>query len=247
MPSKLLLLVPLVCAPLVISQSNNLLSKETLYYNIEWRLITAGKARVEWLPAPQPRAPSHINLHLESVGLVSKLFKVEDDFSALLNPGFCAQSLQMTTHEGSRQRETRITFDADRKKATYLERDRVKNSVLLSQEIDISPCVHDVVGGLYYLRSLTLEPNQSVEIPVSDGKKSAMVKVEAQQREDVKTPEGTFKTIRYEIYLFNNVIYRRSAHLTVWLTDDRRKLPVQIRVRLQFTIGTINLLLEKHE
>lgn len=247
MPSKLLLLLPLVWAPIAVPQSNNLPPKETLYYNIEWRLISAGKAKVEWLPQPQPRAPSQINFHLESVGLVSKLFKVEDDYSALLNPSFCAQALQMTTHEGSRQRETKITFDSETKKATYLERDRVKNTVLLSQEIDISPCVHDVLGGLYFLRSLNLEPNQSIQIPVSDGKKSAMVKVEAQQREDIKTPEGAFKTIRYEIYLFNNVIYRRSAHLTVWLTDDRRKLPVQIRVRLQFTIGTITLQLEKHE
>jgi hypothetical protein len=247
MPSKLWLLLPLVCAPVAVPQSNNLPSRETLYYNIEWRLISAGKAKVEWVAAPQPRSPSQINFHLESVGLVSKLFKVEDDYSALLNPGFCTQSLQMTTHEGNRLRETKITFDPETKKASYLERDRVKNVVLLTQEIDIPACVHDVVGGLYFLRTLNLEPKQSTEVPVSDGKKSAMVKVEAQQREDVKTPEGAFKTIRYEVYLFNNVIYRRPAHLSVWLTDDRRKLPVQIRVRLQFTIGTITLQLEKHE
>jgi hypothetical protein len=65
--------------------------------------------------------------------------------------------------------------------------------------------------------------------------------VEAQQREEVKIPGGPYKTIRYEIYLFDNVLYRRSAHLYVWLTDDRRRLPVQIRVRMQFTIGTITL------
>ncbi|MBZ5619576.1 MAG: DUF3108 domain-containing protein [Acidobacteriia bacterium] len=247
MPSKPLLLLPLVCAPLAIPQSNTLPSKETLYYNIEWRLISAGKAKVEWLAAPLPRSPWQINIHLESVGLVSKLFKVEDDYSAILNPGLCTQSVQMTTHEGSRLRETKITFDSEAKKAAYLELDRAKNSVLLSQEIDIPQCVHDVVGGLYLLRTLNLEPNQSAQIPVSDGKKIAMVKVEAQPREDIKTPEGAFKTIRYEVYLFNNIIYRRPAHLSVWLTDDRRKLPVQIRVRLQFTIGTITLQLEKHE
>jgi hypothetical protein len=246
MPSKLLLVLPLVWAPIAIPQSNNLPPKETLYYNIEWRLISAGKARVEWTPPPQPRAPSQIHFHLESIGLVSKLFKVEDDYSALLNPGFCAQAVQMTTHEGSRQRETKVTFGPENK-AAYLERDLVKNSVLLSQEIDIPPCVHDVLGGLYALRSLNLEPNQTTEIAVSDGKKTAMVKVEGQQREEIKTPEGTFKTIRSEVYLFNNVIYRRPAHLTLWLTDDRRKLPVEIRVRLQFTIGTITLQLEKHE
>lgn len=246
MPSKLLLLVPFVCAPLAIPQSNNLPSKETLYFNIEWRLISAGKAKAE-LVQPQARGPWQINFHLESVGLVSKLFKVEDDYSAVLSPALCTQSSQLTSHEGSRQRETKITFDSETKKAIYLERDRVKNSVLLSQEIDISPCVHDVVGGLYFLRTLNLEPGQSTEIPVSDGKKSAMVRVEAQQREDIKTAAGSFKAVRYEVYLFNNVIYRRSAHLTVWLSDDRRKLPVQIRVRLQFTIGTITLQLEKHE
>ena len=102
-------------------------------------------------------------------------------------------------------------------------------------------------GRTFLLRRLNLEPGQSTQIPVSDGKKSVMAQIEAQQREDVKTPAGTFKTIRYEIFLFNDVLYSRSAHLYVWLTDDRRKLPVQIRVRMPITIGTLTLLLEKHE
>ena len=237
--------LPLVaCATLAWPQSNGLPVKETLYYNVEWRLITAGKVKVELL---QERASSQVNLHLESVGLVSKLFRVEDDYSANLNSALCVSSLQMTSREGSRSRETKITFDAATRKASYLERDRIKNAVVLSQEIDIPSCVHDVAGGLFFMRTLSLEPGQSTAVPVSDGKKSVMVKVEAQQREDVKTPEGTFKTIRYEAYMFNNALYRRPAHLNVWLTDDRRRLPVQIRIRLQFTIGTITLLLEKRE
>ena len=238
----------LVCATLAFSQSNTLPAKETLYYSIDWRLFTAGKARVELTTTPQPRPGYQVNLHLESIGIVSKLFKVEDDYSANMSSAYCAQSLQMTTHEGSRLRETKITFDAEAKKASYLERDRARNNaIVLSQETDIPPCVHDVIGGLFFIRTLNLEPGQSTQIPVSDGKKSVMVKVEAQAREDVKTPEGTFKTIRYEVYLFDGVLYRRSAHVNVWVSDDRRKLPVQIRVRMTFTIGTINLQLEKHE
>jgi len=241
---KLLWLV-LVCVPLAQPQSYSLPAKETLYYTIEWRLFTAGKAKVQWNAAPRDGA--QVNLHLESVGFVSKLFKVEDDYGTNLNQGLCGQSLQITTHEGSRQRETKVTFDYGARKASYLERDRVKNAVILSQEIDIPQCVHDVVGGLYYMRTLNLEPGQSVQAPISDGKRSVLAKVEAQQREDVKTPEGTFKTIRYEVYVFNNVLYHRPARLNIWLTDDVRRLPVQLRVRLQFTIGTISLLLDKHE
>ncbi|MEI9974418.1 MAG: DUF3108 domain-containing protein [Ignavibacteriota bacterium] len=99
----------------------------------------------------------------------------------------------------------------------------------------------------FFLRTLNLEPGQSALLPLTDGKKSVVAKVEAQQREEVKTSAGTFKTIRYEAYVFNNVLYRRPAHLYVWLTDDPRHLPVQIRVRMQLTIGTITLQLEKHD
>jgi len=94
---------------------------------------------------------------------------------------------------------------------------------------------------------VNLEPGHSMQASVSDGKKVIVAKVEAQQREEIKVPDGTYKTIRYEIFLFDNVLYRRSGHLYVWLSDDRRKLPVQIRARMAFTVGTITLLLEKHE
>ncbi len=239
------LLVVLICAPLANPQSTPPPGRETLHYNVEWRLITAGKAVVEWGPAA--RSGWQVKFHLESVGLVSKLFKVEDDYSAILNQSLCTQSVEMTTHEGSRRRETRIQFDGSAHRSSYLERDLVRNSVMLAKEIEIPACVHDVVGGLYYVRTLRLEPGQSTQVAVSDGKKSALAAVEAQQREDVKTPAGMFKTIPYEIMLFNGVLFQRSAHLHVWLTDDARRIPVQIRVRMPVTIGTITLQLEKRE
>jgi hypothetical protein len=239
------LLVLFAASPLAKSQGPTLPARESLSYNIEWRLISAGKARLDWTSLG-PRAGWEAKLHVESSGMVSKLFKVDDEYTATLNQALCVQSSQLITREGKRQRDTRATFDPDSKKAAYLERDRVKNTTL-SEEIEIPACVHDVVGGLYFLRTLSLEPGQAVQVPVSDGKKAVIARVEAQQREDVKTPAGTFKTIRYELFLFNNVLYRRFGHLYVWMTDDSRKLPVQIRVRLQFAIGTITLLLDKQQ
>ena len=226
-------------------QADELPDRQTFYYNVEWRLITAGRAKMEWIR--QPHDEWQINLHLDSVGLVSTLYKVQDSYFAYLSPSFCAESVQMASHEGSRERDTKIAFDATGHRANYLERDRLKNTTVLQQEIETPSCVHDVVGGLLFLRTLNLEPGQSVMVPVSDGKRSVMAKVEAQSREDIKTPEGTFHAMCYEVFLFNNVLYRRPAHLHVWLTDDRRRLPIQVRVRMQFAIGTITLQLQKHE
>jgi len=72
-----------------------------------------------------------------------------------------------------------------------------------------------------------------------------MARVEAQAKETLKTPAGEFSTIRYEAFLFNGVLYGRKGRLYVWLSDDERRIPVQVRVQLPFYVGTITLQLEK--
>jgi hypothetical protein len=250
-----LALLALLCVPAESSQSgvaaqgsSALSAKGSLAYNVEWRLINAGKAKLSWSATPQPSHPGwQITLHLESTGLVSKLYTVTDDYTADLGPQLCVQNTHTIAHEGSRQRDTVVHFDSETKKASYLERDLVTHAVALAKDTDIPVCVHDVIGGMLFLRTLSLEPGHSIQVPVSDGKKSVSAKIEAQQREQIKVPAGTFKTVRYEAFLFNDVLYRRFGHLYVWLTDDGRKLPVRLQVRLHFAIGTITFELEKED
>ena len=242
------MLLLLFASPAVAAAPGSLPARETLEYSIEWRLIAAGKARLVWSATAHDADPGwQADLHLESTGLVSKLFKVNNDYVSNLESDLCSSGSFLRSEEGSRHKETRVTFDRTRRKADYLEKDLDKNQVLKSDEIEIPGCVHDVLAGLYDLRTMNLQVGHSTEVAVSDGKKSVMARVEAQQREDVKTPAGLFKTIRYEAFLFNDVLYRRYGHLYVWLSDDARKLPVQIRVRLQFAVGTITLQLEKED
>ncbi|HVX66041.1 MAG TPA: DUF3108 domain-containing protein [Bryobacteraceae bacterium] len=217
---------------------------ETLSYNVEWRFIHAGNARLVWSPSNGMRGGWSTHLHLESAGLVSRLFKVSNDYSSQLNDRLCVVSSLLRANEGTRRRDTIVTFDAARRKANYVERDLVRNTSI-SQENDVASCEHDVIGALYQLRAMRLEPGRSAELPVSDGKKSVIGRVEAQERETIKTDFGSYRTIRYEAFLFNNVLYRRQGRVFVWLTDDDRRLPVQIRVRLPIYIGTVTLQLEK--
>lgn len=220
-------------------------AREVLNYAVEWRLIPAGTAIFTWTPLPRSAASSgEVRLHLESAGLVSRLFHVSDDYTATLGQNFCVQNTFLAAHEGTRNRETRVVYDALAHKASYLEKDLVKNQST-PHEVDIPTCVHDVIGGLMVLRSLNLEPGKTAQIPLSDGKKFVQAKVESQRREELKTELGTVKTIRYEVFVFDNIFYKRAGHLHIWLTDDDRRLPVQIQTRFQFTIGTITLRLQK--
>lgn len=222
------------------AQALDLPSSERLTYDIEWRLIHAGSAIVD-------AQKTSARLKLESAGMVSSLFKVDDAYGVTYDEPFCATSSTLDAQEGKRHRETRVTYDRTKNRADYVERDVLKNAVLHTYDTAIPNCVLDVLGALISLRGLNLNPGQAATMPVSDGHHSASVKVEAQQREVIKTPSGTYKTIRCEPYLMNGVVYTRKGRVLIWLTDDAQRLPVQIQVRMSFPVGTVTLHLVKEE
>jgi hypothetical protein len=234
MASALAALLALPCYP----------STEDLQYRVEWRFIDAGRAKLTYT---RPEGGGfQATVDLESTGLVSKLYKVKDLYQLTADSEICASAVHLDASEGRRRRDTRITFDREAKKAQYIERDLTKNNEVVNQrELEVSECVHDVIGGLARLRALKLEPGQNVTLPLTDGKKFVQARIEAQERETVKTPAGSFKAIRHEANLFNNVLYARTGRLFVWLSDDERRIPVQIQARLRFHIGTITVQLTK--
>ena len=215
-------------------------AQERFTYSIEWRLIHAGTAILE-------STPSSATLKLESAGLVSTLYKVQDTYRVDFDSPFCATSSLMNAMEGSRHRETAVTFDRRQNRAFLTEKDILKNTLVSKTEVQIPNCVQDVVSALLRLRRTKVEIGQSTQLPVSDGRKSSLVKVEAQERERIKTAAGTFNTIRYEANLLNGVVYSRKGRAFIWLTDDERRVPVQIRLRMNFPLGTVTLELDKEE
>jgi hypothetical protein len=218
-------------------------NRENLEYEVEWRLVSAGHAK---LTLSESKSEREMKMHLESTGLVSRLFHVNDDYTSTATENYCSENTFMAAHEGSREKETKVDFDATVHKAFYHEHDLIKNSNI-AQEVAIPACAHDIISGLYELRTMALEPGKSIFIPVSDGKKSVNMKIECQRREEIKTLLGPKKTLLYEVFAFNDILFRRPGHIHVWLTDDERRVPVQIEIRMQFTIGTVTLRLAKDE
>jgi hypothetical protein len=215
-------------------------ASEKLSYDVEWRLIQAGTVTIE-------SQQSTTSMRIQSAGLVSSLYKINDTYSVTYDEPFCATSSVMDSQEGKRHREAKVTYDRAQSRASFLERDVLKDVVLHTNQVDIPNCVHEVVTAILRLRMQTLDPGKSTQIPMSDGRRAASVRVDAQEREEVKTPAGTYKAIRYEAQMMNGVVYTRKGRVFLWLSDDERRLPVQIKLRLPFPIGTITLQLRKGE
>jgi hypothetical protein len=213
---------------------------QKLTFNVVWRLIHAGSVTLE-------TQATWVRLTLQSAGMLSKLYKVDDTYTANFEEPFCATSAVLDAKEGKRHRETRVTYDRGQRRAFFTERDLESNALVHSADVEIPDCVLDVIGGLVALRGMAGEPGRTVEVPTSDGRRAAVVKIEAQEREQIKTPAGSFHAIRYEAGIFNGVVYPRKGRALVWMSDDARHLPVQIVLRMNFPIGTVTLELEKEE
>lgn len=208
-----------------------------LAYAIEWRLVRAGTATIEV-------SGSQGTIKLDSAGLVSTLFKVDDTYNVRFENG-CTAEASLDAKEGRRHRRTDLTIDSSRNRSSFVEKDLLKNTILRSIQLNVPACSHDVLGSVWSLRGMNIPLGQSAQVPITNGRRAAQVKVEAQEREAVSTPAGPFQTVRYEAGIMNDVIYARSGRVFIWLTDDSRRIPVQIRLRLAFPAGTVTLQLEK--
>src|SRR5215475_751137 len=99
-------------------------------YAVEWRLIRAGTVTLEF-------GKTQATMHLQSSGIVSSLFKVADVYTASYDEPYCVTSTVMDSMEGKRHRETRVTYDRVRNRASFVERDVMKNAVIREASAEI--------------------------------------------------------------------------------------------------------------
>jgi len=216
---------------------------ETLSYRIEWRMVTAGQAKLQLSRVEQDW---QLKLDLESAGLVSRLYRIQDIYKVTSNDKFCGVSSAFEAREGKRHVVESQQFDNARHKSTFDFHDLVKN-VQEHHDMDIAPCTHEVLGALESLRQTKVDLGKSVTIPIANGKKMAYARIEAQAKENISVDGKNYSTIRYEAFIFDNVVFRKRGSLLVWLTEDPAHVPVQMRFQMGFPIGNISLELEKED
>jgi hypothetical protein len=86
----------------------------------------------------------------------------------------------------------------------------------------------DVLTVIYYLRTRKLEPGKSFDVPVTDAGKVFTLSVAVAERKEIDTVLGRVSTIRIEPALFgDNAAVRAKGKLSIWVTDDARRLPVR--------------------
>jgi len=210
---------------------------QTLHYEAEWRLWTAGAATVR---IDRSGSQEHIAGTADSSGVVALLYRVQDRFNSYFDAKtLCSYKLLKHTEEGSHRRETVITYDYSRGKAILEERN-LKDNQQKKTENDIPGCVTDVLSGIFYVASLPLQQGANYTFPLNDGGKTVTVQAHVEGKEQVKTPAGTFQTIRVGPEGDSGIL-KNHGRIWIWYTDDAQRLPVQMRAKLFWGTLTVYL------
>jgi hypothetical protein len=217
---------------------------EKLVYRLNWRMVTAGHATLRLTRGAIDGW--QLNLDLASEGIVNQLYRVQDTYKLSTTDKFCGSMESFEEQEGKRRASSAMVFDYDRRKVAATSKNLITNATQKT-ELDIPGCAYEIAGALLTLRASQLAPGMKFTLPVTDGKKLASVRVEGLGKEKLTIKGVNYNSIRYETFVFDNVLYRRKGRLLIWVTDDAQRLPVQLRFMFSFPLGDITLELEKVE
>lgn len=228
---------------------------ERLTYEAEFtRALLRGINIAEFRFSLEERARTELLIRSEGVskGFFNKLFNVNFRFEveSLIAPdSFVLRSTRKHDEQGDRLRTSEAVFDYEARRVTWTERDpkaATKEARVVTAEFGAgagSP--QDLASVFYYLRTLPLKVGDTFELMLSDSGRIYRVPVRVVKRERIETPLGKRFALELVIDLFGeNRPAEGKGQMSVWLTDDDRRLPVRARIR--HDLGTLTIKLKRY-
>ncbi|KPJ61505.1 MAG: hypothetical protein AMJ46_01540 [Latescibacteria bacterium DG_63] len=207
---------------------------EWLHFSVQYGFVKAGDAlmQVESIEEVDGHQCYHLVSKAESSNFFSLFFKVRDRVDSFLDKDrFVSRRFSKRIHEGKHRANSDVRLDHQTGLATYSD----------GTEVELSACSQDILSALYYVRTLKLNVGERVFVPCHADKKNYPLEVIVHRRETVKTPAGRFDCLVVEPILQSEGIFKQKGRLTIWLTDDERKIPVLMKSKV--AVGSISAIL----
>lgn len=204
---------------------------EKLDFDITYGPISAGNATMEVkeIVTVGGYPCYHIASTARSNALVSRFFYVEDYVYSYVDArGIFSWKFEKKIQEGKYKTHRIAEFD-HRNRIVKTER---------NDTLTIPPFTQDALSALFYVRTQKLEIGKSLYVDAFSDGKQYQLEVKVHRREKITVPAGTFKCIVVEPLLQASGIFEHKGRLTVWLTDDRLRMPVLMKSKV--IVGAIS-------
>jgi len=168
-------------------------------------------------------------------------FKVEDETVATWDSeSGCSLGIEKHLREGKARRDQVVVFDRGVAVVADLKIDETR--------FDVDPCVLDVLSALFVARIRGVPTEGELTLPLFDNGKHYRFGVRFVKRDrlDLPPPLGDdVPTIVVEPRLVEGTgLFVKKGRLTVWLTEDERRIPV--RMKSKVAIGSVGVDLETY-
>lgn len=165
---------------------------------------------------------------------VARFFEAQDRFTTTVNAGLLPLVHERELNEGSRHVRRRYEYDWD---AGLVRTGDVS--------LPLAAGARDSLAALYFVRTLPLVSGDVVRFPVNEAGRNQVVEVLVAARETVLVGGEARAAIRLEPRVRQRVERRTPATVTLWMSDDARRVPLIAHVEAGF--GRVRLELDRYQ
>lgn len=228
----LFLTMALLSLSFVSNDNNNYKAGEYLQYRIHYGLLNAGFASLEVKNSNYDGRPHH---HIigegSSSGAVRAFYKVDDRYESFIDLATNRPSkFVRNISEGGYTRDQTVLFDYSKKVAQLNDRKAKKISYH-----NIHTEVQDLISAFYYLRNYdtsNLKTGDFIGVDIFMTDETFKFKLKILGREAKKTKFGTVDCLIIRPYVQSGRVFKASESVTMWITDDKNQIPIQIKAEL---------------
>lgn len=179
-----------------------------------------------------------------TTGMTKMLFKVEDHYQSFFDQENAKPYKTIRNiHEGGYERNQVTFFDYEANKSVV--KDLGRNT---TNEYVVPDDVQDVVSAFYYLRNHpkinTIKEGEIIELNMFFDDEILKFQLKFLGRQKIKTKFGKVSSLVFRPYVQKGRVFRESESLTMWVSDDKNKIPLKIKADL--LVGSLKAELESY-
>ena len=226
---------------IAVNKNNPFQVGEKLTFNIGYEFIPAGKSilSVDGFSKVDGRSVYRITSRTKSHRFFDPFFRVRDEITTYMDIN-TLQSIKFRKklREGSYSYDYSVDFNPDKMTA-------VSKSPKGTRLVKIPEFTLDVLSAMYFMRTLEMKVGSTKTVTVLDNDKLYPLDIKIIRRERISTIAGTFDCLVVIPELKSGGLFKNQGRITVWVTDDHRKIPVLMKSKA--IIGAIIVELEQVE
>lgn len=207
---------------------------EKLRYRLHYGVIDAGEATLEvnkTNKTVQGRPLLHMVGKGRTLGSFNWFFKVRDRYETYMDAqGVFPWMFIRRVDEGGFTINQDYTFKQAEEKVSTNE----------GKTFDVPFGIHDMLSSFYYARTLNLDGakiGQEFKMQMFIDNEIYPFKIKYLGDETIKTRKGKFKCHKIRPIVMEGRIWKQEEDLTVWVTADKNKIPVEIKTKI--AVGSI--------